>query len=839
MARLVFLMSLALGVSLAGANPWGSEASRDFARKAYDKLGLADYRGALSLYEEGYQQSLSTKNIKAQIKFLNGIGGCHYTLFQFQSALRFLLEARQLAERHPEEVEEHGAILFNLASLYLATSNVEAAGEAARQGADLLENHKPTYYRSRLNLIRAVIASRTRNWQEAVLYYAEAIEAADETKDDSTLGLAFNQSGTVSLARGDLQSAEHMFLQAYKLRKLRRDPELVYTYLGLGELALAMGKLDNAYLLAARAEELAEQAHHPIQRHLIYGLRARTLSRQGQRAAAHREYLRTFASIRKSRADVLPADFFRVNSEASFEELYDGALRNALDWQKQGGAPTTLAPELWLSTEEWKASVASRPRQLQDLASRRLGAEYWQTLAEFRQMERQSFQKAASSNAGAGRLPRLRVRLAEMESYAGIRPLSSIFSENFSTLKALILFRDSLDPDTALVRFHVGPRVTLRWTLTRRGLEWKEVQCSQEQLSARVGAFNEAVRSGSDGERVRKMGRQLFESLFGDISLAVRQAKHWLLAFDGALLQMPAAVLSTGEVEGAGGFGYLMERHSLELVTGAQALLSRRLGKWDGPFVGVGDAIYNTADPRWGKAAAPNRSNGSVWSHLNAAERPVAAQGISLPRLASSRLELQSSAKAWGGSSRLLMGPEANRQKAVESIESGAAIVHFATHFLQHGDSPDRALLVLSLDAKGQPDFFSPSDAIHVKVPDSLVVLSGCHSSAGALIPAAGLIGMTRAWLMAGASGVVASLWPTPDDNGAIFQAFYKELQSEAPSTMTRDGNFAKESVRPRGTLLRTAAEALRRAQLEMLRTHSWRALPKYWGTYQLTGRTM
>ena len=47
-------------------------------------------------------------------------------------------------------------------------------------------------------------------------------------------------------------------------------------------------------------------------------------------------------------------------------------------------------------------------------------------------------------------------------------------------------------------------------------------------------------------------------------------------------------------------------------------------------------------------------------------------------------------------------------------------------------------------------------------------------------LPATGLMGITRACQAAGASAVVASLWPTPDDAGALFLAFYGHLRAAA-----------------------------------------------------------
>jgi CHAT domain-containing protein len=77
------------------------------------------------------------------------------------------------------------------------------------------------------------------------------------------------------------------------------------------------------------------------------------------------------------------------------------------------------------------------------------------------------------------------------------------------------------------------------------------------------------------------------------------------------------------------------------------------------------------------------------------------------------------------------------------------------------------------------------------------------------------LLGLTRAWLMAGAHSVIASNWATPDESGALFGALYRNL-SEGTG--------------------RSPATALRAAQLEMIRSGGWRAKPAYWGAYFVIG---
>jgi CHAT domain-containing protein len=124
-------------------------------------------------------------------------------------------------------------------------------------------------------------------------------------------------------------------------------------------------------------------------------------------------------------------------------------------------------------------------------------------------------------------------------------------------------------------------------------------------------------------------------------------------------------------------------------------------------------------------------------------------------------------------------------------------------------------MLSLGLSPAGRDELLGAAEIGGWNVPGSLITLSGCQSAAGAALPGAGLMGMTRAWLMAGTRAVVATQWPIPDDPDGLIRNFYRRLQEHA---------FADP------------AGALRAAQLEALRSSGWRSQPDYWAAYFTLG---
>jgi len=145
------------------------------------------------------------------------------------------------------------------------------------------------------------------------------------------------------------------------------------------------------------------------------------------------------------------------------------------------------------------------------------------------------------------------------------------------------------------------------------------------------------------------------------------------------------------------------------------------------------------------------------------------------------------------------------------------SILHFATHGLLDPKNPKKLGFYLSMvdeNGKDQEGFITMQDVYNLRVPVSLVVLSACRTGLGEDVRGEGLIGLTRGFMHAGASSVVASLWKVDDEATAeLMKYFYT--------------NMLKKGMRP--------AAALREAQTTLRRNPQWQS-PHYWAGFILQG---
>ena len=190
---------------------------------------------------------------------------------------------------------------------------------------------------------------------------------------------------------------------------------------------------------------------------------------------------------------------------------------------------------------------------------------------------------------------------------------------------------------------------------------------------------------------------------------------------------------------------------------------------------------------------------------------PVLILGNPTNDLPSAEAEARKLARLLPGSS-LLLGSGATRE-ALFAAAPRARTIHIASHAVFDARQPLESRLMLASAASAatpEEGALRVGDIYGLNLVADLVTLSACETGLGRITDGGEVIGITRGFLYAGASSVVASLWQVADDATAtLMESFYTKL----PRMNKRD--------------------ALRAAQLELARRMPQ---PYFWASFYLSG---
>lgn len=356
---------------------------------------------------------------------------------------------------------------------------------------------------------------------------------------------------------------------------------------------------------------------------------------------------------------------------------------------------------------------------------------------------------------------------------------------------------------------------------------------SSDALSGAVQRFLAALEEGADLEGA---GGELRGLLWSPLAPHLEGVERVFVSPDGVLGALPFETLPLD------GGRFAVEEFSFVYLQEFSTLAEGRPApspRWPSMLV-LGGVEYSALPPSEAaavKATAPlQRALGSSWEALPHSLRE-----------ASALLEQHERARP-EGSSRALTAEEAT-EAALEREMPRHAIVHLATHGYfnpeglpslwselgfehQQPVSEELAAAASAVEAhhpgllsglvlaganvgsdSADDGYLTAEEIGWLDLSDvELVVLSGCDTGLGRPRSGEGLLGLRRAFLMAGASTVVSSLWSVGDESAALLmEEFY--------------GNLLEKGM--------GRHEALRAAQLELLDLNH---PPSTWGAFVLNG---
>ncbi len=775
---------------------WKHSSYIPFKQAAAQNMARNDYRAAAESYGQGADAALRRGDRSSAGRFFVNRASALMAEGRFRDALTTYQQARHYAETSGDQ-QTTQTLYFALANLYMAFGDRTAATLAARQGLSALYYSGDLSFRMPLLLMLGRLEIRERGLESARSYFTEAI-AAGQALDTATAASsqsreaeAWDNFGFEVMQMGHLEAAEEAFCRAWRLRQLRQDPRLAQSYAQLSSVYYARRDLPRAKFWNERAAGQAAQLRLRKPWTLEHR-RGQIAELEGDLRAAFQSYQKALVEARRWRTGLIPSDHFRTHAEVEISDLFDDLLRVATVLPQTAALRETTFQTLQES-HAW--SLQTQLEASADLSAR-LPAAYREELTKVRQLEARLLgEDDAEARAEADRG---RVRLLEMEVAAGMPVQISG--------KPVVQW-EPLGENEAVLTFHTAEPASQLWLLTRSGLQVAQLP-GRRQLAAAALAFHRSVYENAPA--LRPQGEALLTALLGSLREPALAATEWRVVLDDGLFDIPFAALSVNKRD------FLAESHTvLQVPTLGVSVTGKPLrGSW----LGVADPIFNRADARYPK------SSPTLWPHWPFASAGVT--GLELPRLPASLQEARQAQAVWG-SGQILSGAAASMEGLMQALRSETpAVLHLATHAipLAAAGAPETTGLALSLGEDGQARFFAQRDIVTLPSAPALVVMSACQSGKGEQRPGVGVVGLTRAWLMAGSENVMATYWPVKDDAGPFFTTFYRQIVQDAALPSPGRGRFA-------------VAAALRRSQQTCLRSETFRAEPRYWAGFFVAGK--
>jgi CHAT domain-containing protein/Flp pilus assembly protein TadD len=804
---------------------------------AYDVLG--DFPKAQQYYQKALALYRATRDQLGEANTLSNIGKLYSDQNDWQQAIDYYRKALPVNESLADKRRE-ATVLGNLGAAYNSLGEYDAARDYFFRALDLDASQGST-----LNELGRSFLVQDR-YREALDSFEKALEVYRGLGDRRGEGWSLNWAGVTEQRLGNTGKALDLLRQSAELLRAAGDRRFE---------AIALNNLAGVYADSGdygKSLELAGQA----------------LS--GVRAVGDRNYeataLLTIAAAHRQLGNLTEARHQAEEALASIERVRVGAgaeqTRASYFASKQDAYAFTIDLLMEMHRRDRGAALDATAFDISERSRARSLAEM---LAESGGQIREGVDPALlvrereisdSLNAkGARLLPLLGqndARVAALQQdigdlerdhndlQAAIRKSSPRYAALTQPQPLTVNQIQSgiLDGDTLLLEYSLGEQHSFLWVVGKDSLaSWElparaEIEAQVERVSGLLTARSLVKRLETPAERQKRImqadlalvtaAKELSRMVIGPAE-GVLGAKKLVVVPDGALQRLPFSILPVGKGEP------LVVTHEVVMLPSASAMavLRREIaGRKPAPktLAVFADPVFDRTDARAEKTTvayarppasqdATNIESTRILEHL-AEPGDSASASLKIPRLPYTAQEADEILGVFRGSANLkAVGFDASRAAATNGQLSDYRYLHFATHGYLDTERPSLSALVLSqVDENNQPldGFLRVNDIYNTRLSADLVVLSACQTGLGKEVRGEGLMGLTRAFLYAGAPRVIVSLWNVND-----------RATAELMTKLYR--NMLRADMRP--------AAALRAAQLEMRKQKRWES-PYYWAAF-------
>lgn len=684
------------------------------------------------------------------------------------------------------------------------TSNPNLLGEVAlRKGtlADLQGDRRSaqTNYREALQIAKSqqdpylevaalgslgLVATEQEHYDESIEWNRAALQLARSIGDKNSEGKILGIMGWSYSEMGDYESALDLFKQAGSVStQMGARGDVFYWRLDTGDVYVAQQNYTSAESAYLNALEIARTLDDPEA--MIFCLEDLAIVdlELGNLDSAERHHLELAPLVSANPDHFLSLHSLLIegriqNGRRNFaraEQLFQSVVKDqngdpSVRWEAQARLAANYADEGRAADadREFRQSIQGIEGARASLKEEEFRVSFLTSAIEFyddylaflilRHRPEQALQIAASAQART---------LVE-----GL----GIFSKNSSSLAPANWAQVAQREKAVVLSYWLGPRHSYLWAITPAGALRLFNLPPHDQIDAAVRSYSQALLDPRDPmEAASADGQHLYQMLIAPTKNLIPHNVRVIIVPDGSLCSLNFETLQVAEPS---------PHYWIEDVTIANS-----------------DSLF--------LVAAAHKSAGLAHGKLLLIGDPVSPSD-EFPRLPEAAAEMSSVEKYFPQSATtVISGNDATPRAYLQSNLDQFSFIHFVTHATSSRTRPLESAVILS--EQGDSFKLYGRDVIDHPLKAELVTISACNGVGSRNYSGEGLVGLSWAFLRAGARGVIAALWDVNDTSTAL-------LMDHLYSEMSK----GKDPV-----------VALHDAKLSLLHSGTVYKKPFYWAPFQ------
>ena len=358
-------------------------------------------------------------------------------------------------------------------------------------------------------------------------------------------------------------------------------------------------------------------------------------------------------------------------------------------------------------------------------------------------------------------------------------------SDSFTAAPKLKQVEIARKANANLLFYWLGERQSYLWVISPERTQWFALPPRSDLLPA-MERYKRAILSLNDplkahGSEAAKDASSLYQNLIAPASGQLRPDRPVVLFVDGAMGQL----------------------NFESLVVPSPS-----------PHFWIEDAtVLSAPSIRMFAASIRDRRSVSKTAPKMLLFGDATPSGTEFRALPMAALEMEKVKSYFPGNSKVFHGAEATPSAYLGSSPEKFQYIHFVTHGTASRTDPLESAVILSQSGSGEDNYrLYARDILQHPINAQLVTISACNSSGSKSFAGEGMVGLSWAFLRAGAHNAIGSLWEVSDaSTPELMSTLYQNLsQGKAP------------------------AAALRSAKLSLIHSGGRFNKPFYWAPFQL-----